>query len=129
MAAIGLILYLAFIVFIIAGVWKTYVKMGLPGWTCIVPIYSFYVLIKKADKPGWWLLLAMFVPFAIFYIGWVVLHDMSTKFGKGAGFTLGLIFLSFIFFPILGFGDAQYQGNVVNDGYDDILDDNTMEAL
>jgi hypothetical protein len=35
---------------------------------------------------------------------------ISKKFGKDVGFTLGLIFLSFIFWPILGFGDAKYEG-------------------
>ena len=29
---------------------------------------------------------------------------------KGVGFGLGLALLGFIFFPILGFGSAQYQG-------------------
>jgi hypothetical protein len=29
---------------------------------------------------------------------------------KGTGFGIGLLLLPFIFFPILGFGSAQYQG-------------------
>jgi hypothetical protein len=35
---------------------------------------------------------------------------LSKSFGKSEGFTVGLILLSFIFLPILAFGDAQYQG-------------------
>jgi hypothetical protein len=35
---------------------------------------------------------------------------LAAKFGKGVGFAIGLIFLPFIFYPILGFGDAQYSG-------------------
>jgi len=35
--------------------------------------------------------------------------DVAQNFGKGVGFALGLIFFGFIFYPILGFGDAQYQ--------------------
>ncbi|HPJ45228.1 MAG TPA: DUF5684 domain-containing protein [Tenuifilaceae bacterium] len=34
------------------------------------------------------------------------------SFGKGVGFTIGLIFLGFIFLPILAFGDAKYNGPV-----------------
>jgi len=34
---------------------------------------------------------------------------LSKKFGKNEGFTLGLIFLPFIFLPILAFGDSRYQ--------------------
>lgn len=128
MQIIGLILYLAVIVVVIAGMWKTFVKAGQPGWACLVPFYNIYVMTKIADKPAWWIVL-FFIPFANIVAAVMLFHGMSTKFGKGAGFTVGLILLGFIFFPILGFGDAQYQGNVVNDGYDDILDDNTMEAL
>jgi len=35
---------------------------------------------------------------------------ISKSFGKDEGFTLGLTFLGFIFWPILGFGDATYRG-------------------
>jgi hypothetical protein len=38
------------------------------------------------------------------------LHRLAKSFAKGVGFGLGLVFLSFIFYPILGFGSAQYQG-------------------
>jgi hypothetical protein len=31
-------------------------------------------------------------------------------FGKSTAYGLGLAFLGFIFFPMLGFGDARYQG-------------------
>lgn len=40
----------------------------------------------------------------------MVMNDLAKSFGKGIGFTLGLIFLSFIFIPLLGFGDARYEG-------------------
>lgn len=35
---------------------------------------------------------------------------LAERFGKGAGFGIGLAFLGIIFFPILAFGDARYQG-------------------
>jgi hypothetical protein len=35
---------------------------------------------------------------------------VATSFGKDTGFGIGLIFLGFIFYPILGFGDAKYIG-------------------
>ena len=40
---------------------------------------------------------------------------LSKSFGKDVGFTLGLIFLPFIFYPILGFGSAQYILNSKED--------------
>ena len=45
---------------------------------------------------------------SIFYI--ILCLDVAKRFGKGGGFAVGLILLPFIFFPILGFGSAQYQG-------------------
>jgi len=35
---------------------------------------------------------------------------LSKSFGKDEAFTVGLLFLSFIFYPILGFGSAKYMG-------------------
>ena len=32
-----------------------------------------------------------------------------TPASVGVGFAIGLIFLGFIFYPILGFSDAQYR--------------------
>lgn len=106
-AVIGL-LYLALIVLVIAGFWKVFVKAGHPGWAAIVPIYNVYILLKIAGKPGWWLLL-FFIPVVSLVIAILVSIDVAKAFGKGAGFGVGLALLSFIFYPILGFGDAQYQ--------------------
>jgi hypothetical protein len=36
--------------------------------------------------------------------------DLARAFGKGSGFGIGLVFLPMIFYPILAFGDAKYQG-------------------
>ena len=38
----------------------------------------------------------------------VVMNDLSKAFGHGLGFTLGLIFLSPIFYLMLGFGSSHY---------------------
>ena len=37
---IGIII--AYVVFAIAGVWKTFEKAGEPGWASIVPFLNFY---------------------------------------------------------------------------------------
>lgn len=99
----------ALIVFIIAAEWKVYEKAGQPGWAVLIPFYNFYVLLKIVGKPGWWLLL-LFVPIVNIVIGIYVVHLLSKSFGHDLGFTLGLIFLSIIFYPILGFGDSEYLG-------------------
>jgi hypothetical protein len=50
------------------------------------------------------------IPLVNIVIAFIVYIDFAKSFGKGAGFGIGLILLSFIFFPILGFGDARYLG-------------------
>jgi hypothetical protein len=44
----------------------------------------------------------------------VMLYDLARSFGKGMGFTFGLMVLPFVFWPILGFGSAQYRGPVAH---------------
>jgi len=98
----------AFIVLMIAAVWKVFSKAGQPGWAAIIPIFNFYVMCKVAGRPGWWLLLFL-IPFVNLVIAIIVTVDIAKRFGKGVGFAIGMILLPFIFWPILGFGSAQYQ--------------------
>ena len=112
MAILGIVFFLIFLavfVFLIAAMWKIYEKAGQPGWAAIVPIYNSYILLKIVGKPGWWLLLFL-IPFVnIVYAVWTY-NMLSKSFGKDEGFTVGLLLLSIVFFPILGFGDARYLG-------------------
>ncbi|MBP6507419.1 MAG: hypothetical protein KA257_07620 [Opitutaceae bacterium] len=104
-----LLIELAIIVLVIAGVWKTFVKAGQPGWAAIIPIYNAYILLKIAGRPGWWLILLL-IPLVNIVIAIIAAIDVAKAFGKGTGFGLGLALLGFIFYPILGFGDATYHG-------------------
>ena len=106
---IFIILYLAFIVFMVASVWKVFEKAGQPGWAILIPIYNILIMLKISGKPWWWLLL-MLIPYIGMIWGIWNVNLISKSFGKNAGFTVGLILLPFIFWPILGFGDAAYAG-------------------
>lgn len=105
---IFLVLYLAIIIIFFAGLWKTFTKAGQPGWGALIPFYNLYLLIKIAGRPGWWFIL-MLIPLVQIIVGIIVDLDIAKNFGKGVGFAIGLIFLPFIFFPILGFGSAEYN--------------------
>ncbi|MFK7797186.1 MAG: DUF5684 domain-containing protein [Aureispira sp.] len=121
-SSLGVIVYLLFIVFYLAGFWKVFEKAGKPGWASLIPLYNAYVLTKIADRPAWYLIL-FFVPIANIFAACSICNGISIKFGKGMGYTLGLIFLGFIFFPVLGFGNAQYDGYVPDNFNSDLLDD------
>ncbi len=104
-----LVIELALIVVVVAGMWQTFVKAGQPGWAVLIPIYNIVVLMQIAGKPVWWILL-MLIPLVNFVVSIIVMVAVAENFGKGTGFGIGLAFLPFIFYPILGFGDAQYRG-------------------
>lgn len=115
MENVGLIaglFYVAIMVLLIASMWKTFEKAGKPGWACIIPIYSTIVLLKIVGKPWWWLLIMIFLPPVGLILAIWMTNLLSKSFGKGIGFTIGLLIppLTFIFLPILGFGDAKYNG-------------------
>jgi len=109
------ICWLAFTILMIAALWKVFSKAGQPGWASIIPILNIYFVCKIAGRPGWWVIL-MLVPFVNFIIWIILCIDLAKSFGKGAGFGIGLVLLAFIFFPILGFGSAQYQGPAAGEG-------------
>ena len=104
-----LIIMLALVVFMIASMWKVFVKAGQPGWAVIIPIYNAYILCKIAGRPGWWVVL-MLIPVVSLVIAIIVAIDVAKAFGKGAGFGIGLAFLAPIFYPSLAFSDAVYMG-------------------
>lgn len=103
------IIYLAVVIIAIAGVWKTFEKAGKPGWAAIIPFYNIYIMIEIVGKPGIWLLWMIIPCVNIVFLVWLY-NLMSKSFGKEEGFTVGLVLLGFIFWPILGFGSAKYVG-------------------
>ena len=104
-----IVIYIAVIVLCIAALWTLFNKAGQPGWACIIPIYNLIVFFRVIGKPWWWLFLWM-IPYANFI--WIIwsYNMLSKSFGKSEGFTVGLVFLGFIFLPILAFGDNKYVG-------------------
>ena len=92
----------------IVGMWKIFKKAGVPGWGAIVPIYNAYLLFKISLGNGW-LFLLMLVPLVNVVVLIIVYAKLAAAFGKGVGYTLGLIFLTSSFTPILGLGSAEYQ--------------------
>ncbi len=132
---IAILLIVVFVLFEILMIicnWMIFEKAKQPGWAAIIPIYCTIIKLKVAGRPISWviwltqsyifyilysitrepttLLLYLFSIIAnlVFYI--LVLNGISKSFGKDAGFTVGLLFLGIIFFPILAFGSSKYIG-------------------
>ena len=74
-----------------------------------MPIYNVITLLDIAGKPVWWFIL-LGVPVVNFIILFLVTGAIAKQFGKSAGFGIGLLLLPFVFYPMLAFGDAKYEG-------------------
>ena len=115
-AVMFLILFGWIIVPVVIGMSKTFSKAGQPDWAVLIPIYNFIVLLRIAGLPWYWVFTPLVAIIPI--LGWIaclvwvvwVHHRISTRFGQGGGFTVGLILLSPIFWLILGFGSSKYNG-------------------
>ena len=115
LAGFGMILLAGYVVCLI-GMWKVFTKAGQPGWAVLIPIYNVIVLLRVAGLPWYWVfaLFLQIIPIigllAIVVLAVMCLHRISTRFGQGVGFTIGLTLLGPIFWLILGFGDSKYLG-------------------
>jgi hypothetical protein len=51
----------------------------------------------------------MLIPYVNIVFSIWASNRLAKSFGKSEGFTIGLILLPFIFYPILGLGDSEYK--------------------
>lgn len=103
------IIVFAVIVVALIGLWKMFTKAGKPGWAAIVPFYNMYCLFEMSFGNGW-LFLLTFVPCVGAVMQIILCFKLAKAFDKGIGFGFGLLFLTPIFYMILGFGDAEFVG-------------------
>ena len=110
---LGLVAVIALFAIIVG--WKVFTKAGQPGWAVLVPIYNLYVYTQIVKRPGWWILLyfASVIPvvgsLAVLVVSIMDTIRLAKVFGKGTGFGVGLLLLGVIFYPILAFGDSNYD--------------------
>ena len=102
------VISLALCVLGVVGLWLTFKKAGIPGWHSIIPFLNCYDVCKIAlrDSVGLFTVLSILLPIVFIY----PCIKLAKAFGKGAGFGVCLFLFSFICYPILGFGDAEYLG-------------------
>jgi hypothetical protein len=129
------------LILILAGLWKVFVKAGEEGWLALIPIANAVIFARIGGRPGWWALhpllavlgwvlgvlsvalvgvpVIALVLLTLGYVASAVVHvlicqGVAERFGKGIGFTIGLLLLPAIFIPILGFGKATYRSPDAN---------------
>ena len=105
---LGTILSIAVALLVIISLWVIVSKAGRPGVSQIIPIWNFIEQVRISGKPLWWVILILLVPIVdivMFIIVWV---NICRAFGKSGAWVVGIIFLPFIFLPLLAFGKNTY---------------------
>ncbi|MGC3947638.1 MAG: DUF4199 family protein [Chryseolinea sp.] len=95
-----------FLVIMMESMWKIFKKAGKDGWAAFVPFYNTITMLDIVGKPVLWFFL-MFIPIVNVILGIWVINLLAKRFGKSDGFTVGMIFLPFIFYPLLGLSEEQ----------------------
>ncbi|WPP51079.1 DUF5684 domain-containing protein [Catalinimonas niigatensis] len=106
-----MIIYFALIILILVSMWKIFTKAGKVGWASIIPIYNIIILLEIIGKPAWWIILYFIPGVNLVFAVWST-NLLSKGFGNSEGFTIGMLFLPFVFYPVLAFGSASYHGPV-----------------
>ena len=103
------IISLVLCVFVLVCMWIVFRKAGKPGWAAIVPFYNLYVLFDITWGSGMRFLLLL-IPIYNIILSIQTQVRLARAFGKSGGFAAGLVFLPYIFIPLLAFGKETYQG-------------------
>lgn len=133
-----LLFTLAILIIQIIAYWKLFNKAGEKGWKSIIPIYNVITLFKISGLSPW-IVCAYLLGFIPIVGGLIILgisiyqsYSLAKSFGKGAGFTVGLVLLPPIFYMILAFSKDEYigpGGNVKDDSSSEEKDADVVEVI
>lgn len=124
---IALLVIAILVVGIIAN-WKMFKKAGKKGWECIVPFYSYWVLIEIAGLNWWWFLviiadsivqtfdiegLSAIANIASLVASFNCYYNIAKKFNRSTGEAVCAGIFSYIFILIFGFSkNYVYDQNI-----------------
>jgi hypothetical protein len=99
--------FIGLMIFQVVCMWFIYTKAGQPGWGSLIPFYNLILLMRIIGKKDFaWL--KLLIPIYGIVVAIQFLHGLSKAFGKGVGFTLLLLFLPYVGYAILAFGNSTY---------------------
>lgn len=105
---IGVVALLLIIISLIALA-KIFKKANRSGISAFIPIYNIITLLEITNSPKIYLLFYL-IPGLNIIFSLIVMFSLANSFRKSKAFGLGLMFLPFIFYPILAFGKYEYIG-------------------
>jgi hypothetical protein len=105
-----IIVTLALVILIYAAYWSIMKKAGKEGIDGIIPIHNEVCLLEICGIPKWWWLLNLVPGIGVLIFAIILAIYVAKSFGKTGGYAVGLIFLPFVFYPMLAWGSARYVG-------------------
>ena len=138
----GAFLFFIIIIFIISLLmiiarWKIFTKAKEDGWKSIIPIYADWTLCKIVGLSPYWIIELFAVSFISGFVSEIAGNDsvmsdlfnivvaansfyyyiilnvsLAKSYGKQSVFSVVLFLLPVIGYPILGFGKAEYVGQM-----------------
>ena len=90
-------------------IWISYIKIfskaAQSWWKALIPFFNLFIFTKIVEKPLWFFVLYLVLPIGYFLSAF----QIAKSFGKNIIFSIGLIFLPIVFFPLLAFGKSEYK--------------------
>lgn len=117
-----IVLWVGFVLFLVVGMWKVFTKAGVAGWHSLIPILNTYSLVKITGLHEIWFLYifvigllsipAWILSLALLYLTYIFMRELRRSFGLSDSPLSVILFMLFsgIALPLLGLGNAQYQG-------------------
>jgi hypothetical protein len=82
-------------------------KAGQASWKALIPFFNLFVFTKIVNKPVWWTIIYLLFP-----IGFILSSlQISKLFDKKIVYSIGLILLPIVFYPLLAFGKSSYNAS------------------
>jgi len=91
---------------VLVGWWRLFTKLGIAGWTSLVPVYNLVVLVRALGRPGW-MSMVMLIP-VVNVVPWFFLSkSIVSRVHRGDGqqaMSIALWLVPPVLIPLLGLG-------------------------
>ncbi len=98
------LIYIGFLVFVVASFWRAFEKANAPGVASIIPIFNLVVMCNIGGISPW-LVLAMFIPVVNIFIGLYIYYKFFEAYVSEGLALLGAFFPIFVV-PYVGFSSS-----------------------
>ena len=97
------------IIITLIGLSRVFKKANRSGFAAFIPFYNMYILLEVANMQKSYFL-PLIIPIVNIPILLNVNNTIANLFKKSSSFGIGMTFLPFIYYPILGFNSSEYVG-------------------